>query len=174
MQIDKIPAGRNVPWDVNVIIEITEGADPIKYEVDKESGAMYVDRFIHTAMHYPCNYGFIPGTLAADGDPLDVLVVCPHKVIPGAVVRCRPIGVLLMEDEAGGDEKVLCVPHDDLHPYHTNTVSWRNLPDILIKQIAHFFEHYKDLEGGKWVKIAGWGEAEEAARLIESTIVKKD
>lgn len=173
MQIEHIPVGKNAPWDVNVIIEIGQGADPIKYEVDKDSGAIFVDRFMHTAMHYPCNYGFIPGTIADDGDPVDVLVVAPHKIIPGAVVRCRPIGVLMMEDEAGGDEKILAVPHDDLHPYHTNTVSWRNLPDILIQQIAHFFEHYKDLEQGKWVKISGWGEAADAAEIIKNCIVDK-
>jgi len=177
MNIDKIPIGKNPPWDVNVIIEVPLGGEPVKYELDKESGAMYVDRFLHTAMRYPCNYGFVPHTLAADGDPVDVLVAARSTLVPGAVVRARPIGVLIMEDEAGADEKILSVPVDDLHPYYSEVTSYRGLPKILREQIAHFFQHYKDLEPGKWVKITRWGEADEACRLIEQAIAagqKKD
>jgi len=170
MNIDKIPVGKNPPWDVNVIIEVPLGGEPVKYELDKDSGAMYVDRFLHTAMRYPCNYGFVPHTLAADGDPVDVLVAARSTLVPGAVVRARPIGVLIMEDEAGADEKILAVPVDDLHPYYSEVTSYRGLPKILREQIAHFFQHYKDLEPGKWVKITRWGEAEEACRLIEQAI----
>lgn len=170
MNIDKIPVGKNPPWDVNVIIEVPLGGEPVKYELDKDSGAMYVDRFLHTAMRYPCNYGFVPHTLAADGDPVDVLVAARSTLVPGAVVRARPIGVLVMEDEAGADEKILSVPVDDLHPYYSEVTSYRGLPKILREQIAHFFQHYKDLEPGKWVKITRWGEAEEACRLIEQAI----
>lgn len=166
MDMSKVPAGQMPPWDINVMIEIPLRGEPVKYEVDKESGVVFVDRFLHTAMFYPGNYGFIPNTLASDGDPVDVLVVGPTSVIPGAVVRSRPIGVLIMEDEAGKDEKIIAVPVDRLHPFHTNIGSYRNLPDILIQQITHFFEHYKDLEKGKWVKVTRWGEAEEAAQLI--------
>jgi inorganic pyrophosphatase len=164
MDISKIPVGSNPPWDVNVIIEV------VKYEVDKVSGAMFVDRFLHTSMRYPCNYGFIPHTLAADGDPVDVLVAARTTVVPGCVIRARPIGVLVMEDEAGMDEKILTVPVDDLHPYYSEVTSYRGLPQILRDQIAHFFQHYKDLEPNKWVEIKRWGEAEEACRLIESCI----
>jgi inorganic pyrophosphatase len=170
MNLEKIPVGRNPPWDVNVIVEVPVGGEPVKYELDKDSGAMYVDRFLHTAMRYPCNYGFVPHTLAADGDPVDILVAAPNTVVPGAVVRARPIGVLIMEDEAGADEKILSVPVDDLHPYYSEVTSYRGLPKILREQIAHFFQHYKDLEPGKWVKIARWGEADEACRLIERAI----
>lgn len=170
MNISKIPVGKNPPWDVNVIIEIPSGGEPIKYEVDKESGALYVDRFLHTAMYYPANYGFVPHTLSDDGDPCDVLVVGRNPVIPGAVLRSRPIGVLIMEDESGQDEKVLAVPVDKLHPFYTDIGSYRELPEILLDQIAHFFQHYKDLERGKWVKITRWGEADEAARLIQESI----
>ena len=170
MDISKIPVGENPPWDVNVIIEVPLGGEPVKYELDKASGAIFVDRFLHTAMRYPCNYGFIPHTLAADGDPVDVLVAARAQVLPGAVVRGRPIGVLVMEDEAGMDEKVLTVPVDALHPYHSNVSSYRALPKIMLDQIAHFFEHYKDLEPGKWVKVQRWGEADEACRLIEEAM----
>lgn len=170
MQLEKVAPGKNVPWDLNVVIEIPQGADPIKYEIDKDSGMLVVDRFLHTAMYYPCNYGFIPNTLSDDGDPVDALVVGPQKIIPGAVIRVRPIGVLIMEDEKGQDEKILAVPHDELHPFYTDTVSWRNLPQVLIDQISHFFEHYKDLEEGKWVKVKRWGEAEEAAQMVEEGI----
>ena len=172
MDIKKIPVGDNPPWDVNVIIEVALGSDPVKYEFDKESGAMFVDRFLHTAMFYPANYGFIPHTLSGDGDPCDVLVAGRVPVAPGAVVRSRPVGVLMMEDESGIDEKILAVPVDQLHPYFTDVVSYRDLPEILRDQIAHFFTHYKDLEKNKWAKVSRWGEAEEATRLIEEGIAR--
>ena len=170
MDLSKIPVGRNPPWEVNVVIEVPLGGEPVKYELDKASGAIFVDRFLHTAMRYPCNYGFIPHTLAADGDPADVLVAARSPVVPGAVVRARPIGVLIMEDEAGLDEKILSVPVDALHPYYTNVSSYRDLPKILVDQVTHFFQHYKDLEVDKWVKIVRWGEADEACRTIERAI----
>jgi inorganic pyrophosphatase len=172
MDISKIPIGRNAPWDVNVVIEIPMGGSPVKYEIDKLSGAMFVDRFLHTAMYYPANYGFVPHTLGDDGDPIDILVVGPVPVVPGAVVRSRPIGVLLMEDEAGGDEKLIAVPVDALHPYYTDVGSYRELPRILLDQIAHFFTHYKDLEKGKWAKVKRWGEADEACAIIRSAIAR--
>jgi inorganic pyrophosphatase len=172
MDIKKIPIGKNPPNDVNVIIEIPLKGDPVKYEVDKDSGAMFVDRFLHTAMYYPCNYGFIPNTLSEDGDPVDVLVVGRHAVVPGAVMRSRPIGVLLMEDEAGHDEKILAVPHPKLHPFYDDVSNYSDLPKTLIEQIEHFFAHYKDLEPGKWVKVTGWGDAAAAAKIIEQGIEK--
>lgn len=174
MLIDKIPVGENAPWDVNVIIEVPMGAEPIKYEMDKDSGALFVDRYLHTAMTYPCNYGFIPHTLSGDGDPTDVLVIGRRPVIPGCVLAARPIGVLLMEDDGGPDEKILAVPASRLHPFFTDVKTYRDLPPILIEQISHFFEHYKDLEKGKWVKIKGWGDENEAARLIEDAIALHD
>ncbi len=170
MDLSKIPPGQNPPWDLNVVIEVPLGGEPVKYEMDKASGAMFVDRFLHTAMTYPCNYGFVPHTLAADGDPLDVLVAGDTPVVPAAVVRARPIGVLVMEDEAGEDEKILSVPVDELHPFYTNVGSYRALPKILLDQISHFFAHYKDLEPNKWVRVQRWGEAEEAFRIIDATI----
>jgi inorganic pyrophosphatase len=170
MDLSRIPAGRNPPKDVNVLIEIPAGGLPVKYEMDKASGALFVDRFLHTAMFYPGNYGFIPHTLSEDGDPIDVLVISSVPVIPGAVVRCRPVGVLIMQDQAGPDEKIIAVPTDDLHPFHTNVRSYRDLPDILLKQIEHFFQHYKDLEPSKWTKLGDWGEAGEAERLIQEAI----
>lgn len=170
MRIDKIPTGENPPWDVNAIIEVGLGSDPIKYEMDKESGALFVDRFMHTAMHYPVNYGFIPHTLSEDGDPVDVMVLGTHPIMPMAVVRVRPVGVMVMEDEGGQDEKILAVPVDKLHPYYTNITSWRDVRPILIDQIQHFFEHYKDLEKGKWVKVHHWGEADEAADMIRKGV----
>jgi inorganic pyrophosphatase len=173
MDLNKIAAGRNPPWEINVIIEVPLGGEPVKYEIDKDSGAMFVDRFLHTAMYYPCNYGFVPHTLADDGDPVDVLVAGRTPVIPGAVVRARPVGVLVMEDEAGPDEKILSVPVDALHPYYAQVGSYRELPAILREQIAHFFQHYKDLEPNKWVKIQRWGEADEACRMIERSITAK-
>ena len=172
MDLSKIPAGRDVPWDLNVVIEVPVGTEPVKYELDKASGALFVDRIIHTAMRYPCNYGFVPQTLAADGDPVDVLVANPTPIMPGAVVRSRPIGVLLMEDEAGADEKILAVPVDALHPFHAGVRRYDELPRILLDQIAHFFQHYKDLEPGKWVELKGWGDAEAAARLIDEAIAR--
>ena len=170
MDIAKIPTGMNPPYDVNAVIEIPQGGEPVKYEMDKASGALFVDRFLHTAMFYPGNYGFIPHTLADDGDPCDVLVVGPTKVVPGAVVRCRPIGALMMEDEAGGDEKILAVPVDALHPFYLGIGSYRQLPTILTEQIAHFFQHYKDLEKGKETRITRWADAEEAADLIRQGV----
>lgn len=166
MNIEAIPVGPNAPWDVNVVIEIPQGGLPVKYEMDKASGALFVDRFLHTAMYYPGNYGFIPHTLSDDGDPCDVIVLNPTPVVPGCVIRSRPIGVLKMVDEAGGDEKILAVPVDKLNPYYTEVSSYRQLPAILIEQIQHFFTRYKDLEKGKSVTINGWGDAGEAAEMI--------
>ena len=170
MNIEAIPVGPNAPWDINVIIEIPQGGLPVKYEMDKESGALFVDRFLHTAMYYPGNYGFVPHTLSDDGDPMDVLVVGPTPVVPGAVIRVRPIGTLMMVDEAGGDEKVLAVPVDKLHPFYAGVDSWRSLPAILTEQIAHFFQHYKDLEKGKSVEIVRWADPEETGELIRQGI----
>jgi inorganic pyrophosphatase len=166
MSLDRVPSGKDLPHDFNVIIEISMHAEPIKYEVDKESGAIFVDRFMGTAMHYPCNYGYIPHTIADDGDPVDVLVVSPFALPPGTVVRCRPVGLLKMEDEAGGDSKLLAVPVDKLTPMYRSIQSPRDLPQITLDQIAHFFEHYKDLEPGKFVKVKGWVGAEEAKQEI--------
>jgi len=167
MDISKISVGENAPWDVNVIIEVPAGTEPVKYELDKASGALFVDRIMHTSMRYPCNYGFVPHTLADDGDPVDVILANHTPIMPGAVVRCRPLGVLIMEDEAGMDEKLLMVPVDKLHPFHSNVQSYEELPKIFLEQITHFFEHYKDLEVGKWVKVIGWDGPEKAASLIE-------
>ncbi len=172
MDIGKIPAGHNPPSDINVLIEIPQGGVPIKYELDKASGALFVNRFLHTAMFYPGNYGFVPQTLAEDGDPCDVLVIAQAPVVPGAVVRCRPIGVLLMEDESGPDEKILGVPVDELHPYYGGVRTYADLPVVLREQIAHFFRHYKDLEEGKWVRVAGWAGPEEAAAVIERSMAR--
>ena len=170
MNINAVPIGKNPPEEVNVVIEVSVGGEPIKYEMDKDAGAMYVDRFLYTPMRYPGNYGFVPHTLSDDGDPIDILIPNQRPILPGAVMACRPIGVLMMEDEAGHDEKILSVPVDALHPFYSNITSYRSLPEILREQIAHFFEHYKDLEHGKWVKVTGWGEAEEASRMIETAI----
>ena len=172
MDIREIPAGRNPPSDLNVFIEIPLGGVPVKYELDKKSGALMVDRFLHTAMFYPGNYGFIPQTLSDDGDPCDVLVVSQVPVVAGAVVRCRPVGALMMEDEAGGDEKIIAVPVDALAPFYSNVRSYRDLPKIMCEQIAHFFQHYKDLEKGKWVSIVKWLDAKAAEKLIEDSIVR--
>jgi inorganic pyrophosphatase len=172
MDVTKITIGRDPPNDIHVIVEIPQGGEPVKYELDKESGAMFVDRFLHTAMFYPGNYGFVPHTLSADGDPIDVLVVGQAPVVPGAVIRCRPIGALLMEDEAGPDEKVIAVPVDKLHPFYSGVRSYSDLPQILCDQIAHFFQHYKDLEKGKWVTIVRWVGAEEAADLVTGAIAR--
>jgi inorganic pyrophosphatase len=170
MDLSKIAAGKKPPWDVNVLIEVPHGSDPVKYEFDKDSGALFVDRFLHTAMFYPANYGFIPHTLCDDGDPADALVVAPNAMVPGSVVRARPVGVLIMADEEGEDEKILAVPVDKLNPYYTNVNNHTDLPEILLEQIGHFFKHYKDLEKGKWVEVRRWGDAEEAAKLIETAI----
>lgn len=166
MDISKISIGREPPRDIHAVIEIPLGGVPVKYEMDKESGALFVDRFLHTAMFYPSNYGFIPQTLSADGDPCDIMVVSQVPVVPGAVIRCRPIGALVMEDEAGLDEKILAVPVDKLHPFYTGVRSYEDLPVVLREQIAHFFQHYKDLDDGKWVRLDGWGGVEEAKAEI--------
>ena len=174
MRIDAIPVGQEPPYDVNVIVEVPLGSMPVKYEMDKASGAMFVDRFLHTSMYYPCNYGFVPHTLSDDGDPIDVLVAGRVPVVPGAVLRTRPVGVLLMKDEKGVDEKILGVPVDDLSPFYENISSYRDLPRVLISQIEHFFDHYKDLEEGKWVEVVRWGGAEEALDMIRASIVRHD
>jgi len=166
MDISKIPTGKNPPHDINVVIEIPMGGAPVKYEIDKESGAMFVDRFLHTAMFYPAHYGFIPQTLSDDGDPVDCMVIARHALVPGVVLPSRPIGALLMEDESGQDEKILAVPVNKLHPFYEDVSSYKDLHHILIEQIEHFFTHYKDLEKGKWVKVKHWCGPEEAAELI--------
>jgi len=166
VQLDKINIGHNAPEDINVIIEVPVGGEPIKYEMDKESGALMVDRFLYTSMRYPGNYGFVPHTLSDDGDPIDVLVANTRAITPGAVVNCRPIGVLLMKDEAGGDEKVIAVPSTHLTRRYESVHEVSDLPQITLDQIAHFFAHYKDLEGGKWVEVERWGDAAEARALI--------
>ncbi len=166
MNLDRVTSGRDLANDINVIVEIPMNADPIKYEVDKETGALFVDRFVQTAMHYPCNYGYVPCTLGDDGDPVDVLVLSPFALVPGVVVRCRPVGVLKMTDEAGGDYKILAVPIDKLTPLYRDIQSARDLPELVLSQITHFFAHYKDLEPAKWVKVEGWGSPEEAKQEI--------
>jgi inorganic pyrophosphatase len=170
MDLKLIPAGRNPPKDVHAVIEIPLGGVPVKYEFDKVSGAIFVDRFLHTAMFYPGNYGFIPQTLPEDGDPCDIMVISQVPVVPGAVIRCRPVGALLMEDEAGKDEKILAVPVDKLHPFYTGVSNYNDLPAVMIEQIAHFFQHYKDLEKGKWVTIVKWLDAAGAERIITEAI----
>jgi inorganic pyrophosphatase len=170
MDMSKIPVGENPPYDINVIIEVPLGGEPIKYELEKESGAMFVDRFLYTAMRYPCNYGFIPHTLSDDGDPTDVLVVGRRALMPGSVIRARPVGVLMMEDEAGIDEKIVAVPHQKLTQYYNQIQNYTDLPQVLQDRIPHFFAHYKDLEPDKWVKIIGWDDREKAAELITKGI----
>jgi len=170
LNLDRVPSGNDVPDDVNVIIEIPMHAPPIKYEVNKQTGAMFVDRFMSTAMHYPCNYGYIPHTLAGDGDPVDVLVLSPVPLITGVVVRCRPVGMLKMEDDAGDDTKLLAVPVDKLTPLYRAIKSPQDLPEATTAQITHFFQHYKDLEPGKWVKIIGWMDTAAARKEILSGI----
>lgn len=172
MDISAIPVGENPPHDVYAIIEIPAGGIPVKYELDKKSGALFVDRFLHTAMYYPCNYGFIPHTLSDDGDPIDVMVIGQVPVVPGAVIRCRPVGALIMEDESGGDEKILAVPVDKLHPFYTNIRNWTDLPTVLTEQIAHFFQHYKDLEKGKWAKLNRFVDVDEALQLVKTAIAR--
>jgi inorganic pyrophosphatase len=166
MRLDAIKIGKNPPDDVNVVIEVPLGGEPIKYEMDKESGALVVDRFLYTSMRYPGNYGFIPHTLSGDGDPCDVLVANTRAIAPGAVMNVRPVGVLVMEDDGGQDEKIIAVPSSKLTQRYDRVANYTDLPEITIKQIEHFFEHYKDLEPGKWAKIIHWGDAEEARRLI--------
>ena len=175
MNLDRVDSGRDLPNDINVIIEIPAHSDPVKYEVDKKSGAMFVDRFMNTAMHYPCNYGYVPHTLSDDGDPVDVLVLTPVPLITGAVVRCRPVGVLKMTDESGDDAKILAVPVDKLSTMYRKVKDFRDLPESVLDQIAHFFEHYKDLDEGKWVRVGGWAGIEEAkAEIMASVQMFKD
>ena len=170
MDISKIGIGEAPPQDVNVLIEIPQGGVPVKYELDKESGALRVDRFLHTAMFYPGNYGFVPHTLSGDGDPVDVIVVGPGPVVPGAIIRCRPVGAMLMTDEGGPDEKILAVPVDKLHPFYSGVRSYKDLPSTLCDQIVHFFQHYKDLEKGKWVTLARWLDKAGAEKMIADGI----
>ena len=174
MNLDRVGPGDKMPAEINVIIEIPSHSDPVKYEVDKATGAMFVDRFMNTAMHYPCNYGYIPKTLSPDGDPVDVLVVTPIPLISGSVIRCRPVGVLNMTDEAGADAKLIAVPIDKLCHMFRHVQSPADLPQMLLEQITHFFEHYKDLEEGKWVKIEGWAGADEARQEILDSVKRFD
>jgi len=170
MRLDAIKIGNNPPDDVNVVIEVPIGGEPIKYEMDKESGALVVDRFLYTSMRYPGNYGFIPHTLSGDGDPCDVLIANTRAIAPGAIMNVRPVGVLVMEDDGGQDEKIIAVPSSKLTQRYDRVENYTDLPEITIKQIEHFFEHYKDLEPGKWAKIIRWGDAEEARRLIVEAV----
>jgi len=170
MDLSRIPAGKNPPWDVNVVVEVPMGSDPVKYEIDKDSGALFVDRFLHTAMHYPCDYGFIPHTSADDGDPVDVCIPNKVPVAAGAVVRVRPVGVLIMEDEEGQDEKIIAVPPTKLCPDFKHVYSLDDIKGFTLQRIAHFFQHYKDLEENKWVQVDRWGDHNEAARMIETAL----
>ena len=170
MNIELIPVGDDLPNSLNVIIEVPTGGEPVKYEFDKASGALFVDRILHTPMRYPANYGFVPHTLSPDGDPLDALVIARSPFIPGAVVAARPIAVLNLEDEAGGDEKLVCVPADSVFPYYSNVSEKDDLPGIVMEQIEHFFTHYKDLEKKKWVRVGTWGGAEDAKRITLEAI----
>ena len=170
MSYSNIPAGKDAPNDIYVIIEIPANAAPIKYEIDKDSDALFVDRFMGTAMFYPANYGYVPNTLSEDGDPLDVLVVTPHPVEPGSVIRCRPVGKLNMEDDGGIDAKLIAVPHDKLTPIYKDVKEYTDLPALLIQQVEHFFAHYKDLEPGKWVKLTGWEGSEVAKQEVLKAI----
>jgi len=170
MRIDAVPIGENPPEDINVIIEVPVGGEPIKYEMDKAAGTMFVDRFLYTPMRYPGNYGFVPHTLSEDGDPIDVLVPNQRPIVPGAVIACRPIGVLVMEDEKGQDEKIIAVPVHRLTRRYDRVKTYEDLPEITLKQIDHFFGHYKDLEEGKWVKVVRWAGADEARRMIMDAI----
>jgi inorganic pyrophosphatase len=173
MDLSKIPVGTNPPDEVYVVVENGKGGNPVKYEIDKDSGAVFVDRFMYTAMRYPGNYGFIPHTLSEDGDPVDILVLGDTPVIPTAVMSVRPIGVLIMEDEQGMDEKIIAVPVDELLPDQEEIKSYKDLSKIKREQIEHFFKHYKDLEPGKWVKVGSWGDADDAKRLIEEGIQRE-
>ncbi|WP_108124884.1 inorganic diphosphatase [Saccharospirillum mangrovi] len=170
MSYTQIPAGKDVPNDIYVAIEIPANASPIKYEIDKDMDALMVDRFMATPMFYPANYGYVPNTLADDGDPVDVLVVTPYPVVPGSVIRARPIGVLEMTDEAGSDAKILAVPHSKLSALYDNVQEATDLPALLLEQIKHFFEHYKDLEKGKWVKVDGWADSAKAKAIINEAV----
>jgi inorganic pyrophosphatase len=170
MYLDAIPIGQNPPEDINVIIEVPIGGEPIKYEMDKAAGTLFVDRFLHTPMRYPGNYGFVPHTLSADGDPIDVLIANTRPLVPGAYLNTRPVGVLKMEDENGIDEKIIAVPATRLTKRYIHVEHYTDLPKITLEQIQHFFEHYKDLEAGKWVKVAGWGDRDDAQRMIQQAI----
>jgi inorganic pyrophosphatase len=170
MILERVNAGRDIPNDLNVIIEIPANADPVKYEVDKETGALFVDRIMNVAMHYPANYGYIPDTLCEDGDPLDALVVTPFPLVSGCVVRCRPIGLLKMSDEKGGDAKLIAVPIKKMCAMYDSVARTDDLPQMLLRQISHFFEHYKDLDAGKWVKLDGWGSYDDAIAEIHSSV----
>jgi len=172
MGLKTIAAGNDIPDDINVIIEIPTNSLPVKYEVDKDSGALFVDRFMSTSMFYPANYGYIPQTLSEDGDPVDVLVITPFPLLAGAVIRCRPLGMLKMTDEAGGDAKLLAVPVDKLCRDYQHIKSYKDISGSLLNSIEHFFEHYKDLEQGKWVKIDGWADIDAAKQEIESSIAR--
>jgi inorganic pyrophosphatase len=170
MRIDAISIGKNPPSEVNVIVEVPVGGEPIKYEMDKEAGTLVVDRFLYTSMRYPGNYGFIPHTLSEDGDPCDVLIANQRGIVPGAIIAVRPVGVLLMTDEAGKDEKIIAVPVPKLTRRYDKVQNYTDLPEISLKQIEHFFSHYKDLEPGKWVKVEGWGDADKARASIAEAI----
>jgi inorganic pyrophosphatase len=170
MRIDAISIGKNPPHDVNVIVEVPVGGQPIKYEMDKEAGTLVVDRFLYTPMTYPGNYGFVPHTLSEDGDPIDVLICNTRELMPGCVINVRPIGVLVMEDNAGKDEKIIAVPSPHLTRRYEKVSNYTDLPEITLQQIEHFFEHYKDLEPGKWVKISGWQGADVAGQMIVEAI----
>lgn len=172
MDISKILTGQNPPDDINVVVEVPLGGHPIKYEIDKDSGAMFVDRYLYTEMRYPCNYGFVPHTLSLDGDPIDVMVVGNRPLVPGSVVRARPVGVLMMTDDKGADEKILAVPHPKLTPYYDKIATYHDLPKILVDKIAHFFEHYKDLETEKWTRIEGWFGVDKARELINEAVIR--
>ncbi len=170
MRLDRIPAGEKPPEDINVIIEVPAGGEPVKYEMDKQSGTVFVDRFLHTPMRYPCNYGFMPHTLSDDGDPIDVMVLGQTALVPGCVVRARPIGVLLMEDEGGEDEKILAAPHTKLTPYYDTIHDYSDVHEAQLARITHFFQHYKDLEPRKWVRIGGWHGVPRAHDMIEAAV----
>ena len=172
MGLDLVPAGSDLPRKINVIIEIPKDSEPVKYEVDKATGAIFVDRILSTPMRYPCNYGYIPHTVCGDGDPADVLVILPLTLIPGSVIRCRPVGVLRMTDEAGGDEKILAVPDDRVFAGYSHIQDIGQVSSHWLERIGHFFEHYKDLEPGKWVKIDGWGDAAAARAIIEEALAR--
>ncbi|WP_019961739.1 inorganic diphosphatase [Woodsholea maritima] len=173
MRLDAISPGANPPEDINVIVEVPVGGEPVKYEMDKDSGTIVVDRFLHTPMRYPCNYGFMPHTLSDDGDPIDVMCLGQTTLIPGCIVRARPIGVLLMEDESGMDEKILAAPHSKLTPFYDDIQNYTDVNQAMLARITHFFEHYKDLEPRKWVKIEGWADADRARELIVEALERE-
>ncbi|MBV9811740.1 MAG: inorganic diphosphatase [Acetobacteraceae bacterium] len=172
MRLDAIPIGDNPPQEVNVVIEIAVGGEPIKYEMHKDAGTLFVDRFLYTPMRYPGNYGFVPHTLSDDGDPIDVLVANTRPIVPGAVISVRPVGVLRMEDDGGGDEKIIAVPVSRISQRYVRVANYTDLPQITLDQIQHFFEHYKDLEPGKWVKVLGWGDVQDAQAMIAAAITR--